>query len=204
MAVLVLDVDGVVIRGHREGGRWDKNLERDLGIAPLALQENFFRPHWRRIAAGDADMRAVLDSVWPQMACAASASAFVEYWFAADSAVDGEALTLVDAWRGAGNFAALATVQEHGRADYIWRTLGLKSHFDDLLYSAALGAAKPDAEFYARAFAKLPARTPGEILFLDDHPPNVEAASAAGWQARHYRGIDDLRATLRSSASQSD
>jgi putative hydrolase of the HAD superfamily len=178
MAVLVLDVDGVVIRGHRDGGRWDKNLERDLGIAPAALQENFFRPHWRGIATGDADMRAVLDLVWPQMGCPASAADFVDYWFEADSAVDGAVLALVDAWRAAGNFAALATVQEHGRADYIWRTLGLKAHFDDLLYSAALGAAKPDAQFYARAFAELPARTPGEILFLDDHLPNSRSLCA--------------------------
>jgi hypothetical protein len=33
-------------------------------------------------------------------------------------------------------------------------------------------------------------------VFLDDRLDNVEAASAFGWRARHYRGIEDLRAAL--------
>ncbi len=53
MTVLVLDCDGVVVRGHREGGRWDKHLARDLGIDAAALQERFFKPHWRAISLGE-------------------------------------------------------------------------------------------------------------------------------------------------------
>jgi putative hydrolase of the HAD superfamily len=196
MAVLVLDVDGVVIRGHAEGGRWDRHLARDLGIAPAALQEHFFTPHWRAIATGHADMRSVLDAMWHRLDSKTAPHTFVNYWFAADSRLDDDVLAQVDAWRARGNLAYLATVQEHDRADHIWRKLGLANHFDDILYSAALGAAKPDAAFFERAYAELPVMSPDEILFLDDSQKNVEAAAAQGWRARHFRTADDLRDAL--------
>jgi len=198
MAVLVLDCDGVVVRGHRDGGRWDRNLQRDLGIDATALQERFFRPHWRTIALGEADMREVLARVWPALGSEASADAFVEYWFANDATLDDEVLAEVDAWRASGGKAYLGTVQEHHRARYLWDTLGLEAHFDAIHYSAALGATKPDAAFYERLHAKLPVGAPEEVIFLDDALPNVDAARAFGWRATHFRSADDLRAALRS------
>jgi len=196
MTVLVLDVDGVVIQGHPEGGHWDQHLARDLGIAPAALQEHFFDPHWRAIVTGKAEMRGVLDGMWHRLDCKAPPHAFVDYWFAADSKLDDDVLAQVDAWRARGNLAFLATVQEHNRADYLWRKLGLANHFDDILYSAGLGAAKPDAAFFERAFAELPVTAPDEIIFLDDSLKNVEAAAAQGWRARHFKSADDLRDAL--------
>jgi len=196
VTVLVLDVDGVVVRGHPEGGRWDRNLTRDLGIAAETLQARFFRPYWRAIAVGEADMRQVLDGMWHELACTASPSTFVDYWFASDSQLDADVLAEVDQWRARGNQAFLATVQEHHRAKYLWETLGLQRHFDAMHYSAELGAAKPDVLFYEGIQAKLPVRMPGEVLFLDDSLRNVEAASAFGWRARHFTCAADLRDAL--------
>ncbi len=196
MTVLVLDVDGVVVLGHPEGGRWDRHLARDLGIAPGRLQECFFRRYWPSIVLGHADMLQVLQAQWREMECETSLRDFVDYWFAKDSTLNHALLAQVDAWRARGNKAYLATVQEHHRAKYLWETLGLQRHFDGMHYSAALGAAKPDALFYERAHAKLPVPAPGEVLFLDDSLRNVEAASAFGWTARHYTEVDDLRSAL--------
>ncbi len=89
MTVLVLDLDGVVVRGHPEGGRWDKNLERDLGIDTALVQEKFFQPHFRKIAIGEADLFETLDRVWPELGCKVSARDFVDYWFAMDSLPQG-------------------------------------------------------------------------------------------------------------------
>src|SRR5688572_15571538 len=110
--VLVLDLDGVVVRGHPDGGRWDQHLQRDLGISVAALQEHFFRPHWQRIATGDADLMDILQAVWPKIGTTAAPEQLVDYWFAADSLIDRELLETVDAWRGKGRPAFLATVQE--------------------------------------------------------------------------------------------
>src|SRR6185295_13249283 len=107
-----------------------RNLTRDLGIAAETLQARFFRPYWRAIAVGEADMRQVLDGMWHELACTASPSTFVDYWFASDSQLDADVLAEVDQWRARGNQAFLATVQEHHRAKYLWETLGLQRHFD--------------------------------------------------------------------------
>ncbi len=196
MTILVLDLDGVVILGHPEGGRWDKDLARDLKIDPERVQIRFFKPHFRRAVLGDADLFEILEVAWPELACEATPRAFVNYWFAKDSRVDADVLESVDAWRAKGGKAFLATVQEHHRARHVWETLGLKRHFNGMYHSAALGATKPDPEFYRRAHAKLPVTAPHEVLFLDDRLDNVEAAAAFGWRARHYQGIEDLRAAL--------
>ena len=87
MTVLVLDLDGVVVRGHREGGRWDKHLERDLGLKPDTLQSRFFQPHFQRIVTGQDDLFETLERIWPQLDCPATPRALVDYWFAADSAL---------------------------------------------------------------------------------------------------------------------
>ncbi len=204
MAVLVLDLDGVVVRGHREGGRWDRHIQRDLGIDPARLQERFFRAHFHRIVTGEADLYAVLDGMWHEMDCATSARRFVDYWFANDSALDADVLAEVDAWRGRGGKAYLGTVQEHHRARYLMQTLGVAKHFEAMHYAAALGAAKPDRRFYERTQAKLPVASPADVIFLDDSLKNVEAAAQFGWRAHHFKTADDLRAVLRSEPSSRD
>jgi len=202
--VLVLDLDGVVITGHPEGGRWDKHIERDLGLKPALLQERFFKAHWKHIEIGNADLFAVLDEVWPSLECAGcTPRAFVDYWLSNDSNMDTGVIAQVDAWRANGGKAFLATVQEHHRAKHIWEALGLSNHFDGIIYSADIGAKKPHADFYERALAKLPVSSPAELIFLDDRLDNVEAARSAGWRASHYRDVEDLKRALTGTPSQS-
>jgi putative hydrolase of the HAD superfamily len=90
----------------------------------------------------------------------------------------------------------LATVQEHERAAHLWETLDLKSNFDDMHYSAALGCSKPDAQFYK----SIEVRTgfdPNDIFFIDDKDENVEGALACGWSAALWTGKNTLRSLLR-------
>ena len=198
MTVLVLDCDGVVVSGHPQGGRWDKHIERDLGMKPDILSTRFFRPHFQEIVTGQADLIETLERIWPQLECSSTPRALVDYWFAADSALDHDVLAQVGDWRATGRKAYLGTVQEHHRANYLMQTLGLARHFDGILYAAALGAAKPDPRFYERAQAALPISSPRDVLFLDDSVKNVEAANAFGWRAHHFKSADDLRAALTS------
>jgi putative hydrolase of the HAD superfamily len=196
VTILVLDVDGVVVLGHPDGGRWDKHLLADLGIAPDDLQMKFFRPRWQPVVLGRADLLSTLGGMWHELESRVTPRAFVDYWFANDSRVDQELLTVVNAWRAAGNKAYLATVQEHHRAKYLWETMGLRSHFDGMHHSAALGAAKPDRAFYERSHAMLQVQPDEEVLFLDDSIRNIEAAAAFGWRARHYTNVGALRSAL--------
>ncbi|HEY4986539.1 MAG TPA: HAD-IA family hydrolase [Bradyrhizobium sp.] len=194
MTVLVLDLDGVVVRGHPDGGRWDKNLERDLGIDARMVQEKFFRPHFQKIAIGEADLFETLDRVWPELGSRVTAREFVDYWFAMDSLLDDAVLAQVDGWRRGGRRAYLATIQEHYRARHIWNILG--AHFDGIFYSADLNARKPERVFYERVMAKLSDNVPSDVLFLDDNLANVEGAVAFGWLAHHFTDAADLRKAI--------
>ncbi len=57
--------------------------------------------------------------------------------------------------------------------------LPIAKHFEHLLFSCHLKAAKPDEACFAAALDRLAAR-PGEVLFIDDGADNVAAASRLG------------------------
>ena len=75
------------------------------------MQDKIFRPHFQKLALGEADLFETLDRVWPELGCKASAREFVDYWFRMDGVLDRDVLGLVDAWRGKGLRAHLATTQ---------------------------------------------------------------------------------------------
>jgi putative hydrolase of the HAD superfamily len=63
---------------------------------------------------------------------------------------------------------------------------GFFSCFSAGVFSARVGLAKPDAAIYELARQRFDAQA-AQLVFLDDHLPNVHAAQAAGWQALHFR-----------------
>lgn len=73
--------------------------------------------------------------------------------------------------------------------------------FDALVASHEVGLRKPDPRIFAHAQA-LAGSAPGECLFIDDLPENVEAARACGWRGVVYRRDEDLRARLAEAGVQ--
>jgi putative hydrolase of the HAD superfamily len=64
-------------------------------------------------------------------------------------------------------------------------TEGFLEHFDHVTFSCELGVVKPRREIYEDSTRGLGIE-PGEALFLDDRPENVEGALAAGLQAELF------------------
>ena len=69
-----------------------------------------------------------------------------------------------------------ATNQEHHRAAYLRDQAGLGAHFDEIIYSAALGVCKPDRVFFTTAQARMGVTAAQSILFVDDSAANVDGA----------------------------
>lgn len=67
--------------------------------------------------------------------------------------------------------------------------------FDFRFLSFELGIVKPDRALFDRVAELLPTAA-DRVLFLDDNIINVEGAGAAGFVARHVRGVDEARAAL--------
>lgn len=71
--------------------------------------------------------------------------------------------------------------------------------FSGLVLSFEEGLLKPEPEFYRRLFDRYALR-PEECFFIDDSPPNIEAAWNLGMEGFRFRGdVDALRRGLRSA-----
>jgi putative hydrolase of the HAD superfamily len=187
---LVVDIDGVLVRGRPgDNRRWHTDLAADLGIRYDDLQTHFFAPYWQDIIIGRRRLRDLLTPVLAKIAPHLSAEELIAYWFAHDSALDHEVLRQVDRARATGMRTVVATNQEHERSHYLWHDLRLREHFDSMVFSAAVGAKKPDAPFYQSVTELLNVR-PDAVLFIDDTFENIAAAQSQGWQAILWEGQD--------------
>ncbi|MGO8077025.1 HAD family hydrolase [Rhizobium leguminosarum] len=186
MKVLMVDVDGVLIHGRpTDGLPLFTYLERDLGLRLDLLQQEFFQTHWRDIIIGRAALEPRLAGVLAKIAPHLSAETLIDYWFENDSRLDRNLLEELAALRQSGITLLLATNQEHRRARYLMEQIGLSAHFDDIIYSAALGLSKPSPDFFRLATERAGV-LPGEIAFIDDMAVNIEAARQFGWNAAQW------------------
>jgi len=188
--VLMVDVDGVIVV-HPDAKGWSVHLERDLGFSYDTLYDSFFKPHFGDVVVGRAALRERLGPVLQEIAPHITCDQLIDYWFSNDAHLNIGLLQQLDDARRRGLKLQLATVQEHERADFIWRRLGLRERFDAMHYAADLGWAKPAPEFFAE-IERRSGFAPGEIFFIDDKIENVAAARRCGWGAAVWTGQNTL------------
>ena len=194
---LMLDVDGVLVDGRpQDRQRWDHDLQRDLGLSSQDLAEAFFERDWAEIVVGKKDLLPALSQSLSHIGAAVSAQALVDYWFRNDARIQPEVLEDCRAARRRGVSVYLTTNQEHMRAAYLMQDMGLRTEVDGILYSAKLGAKKPQAAFFSKAAEAIRA-APDDMLLVDDTSKNVEAAREAGWRAAHWDGRQRLAQVLQ-------
>lgn len=196
--VLVLDIDGVVSLAQPGGPQpWNAQLERDWGFGSDEMVRDFFRKDWLEVVRGRLDLYAALHEYLEPKGLANRLEEFVAYWFEKDAVIDRDLLADADAWRQrTGGRVFAATNQEHHRAAYLRDQQGLGAHFDEIIYSAALGVCKPDRVFFTTAQARMGVSAAQSILFVDDSTANVDGARMAGWRAMLYRDRDSLGRAL--------
>jgi putative hydrolase of the HAD superfamily len=196
--VLVLDIDGVVSLAQPGGPQpWNANLHRDWGFGSDEMVREFFRKDWLDVVRGRLDLYAALHDYLESKGLAGRVEEFVGYWLEKDSLIDREVLAMAAAWRQrTGGRVFAATNQEHYRAAYLRDTVGLGAHFDEIIYSAALGVCKPERVFFTNAQTRMGVTAGQAILFVDDSAANVDGARMAGWRAMLYRGPESLSRAL--------
>jgi putative hydrolase of the HAD superfamily len=80
-------------------------------------------------------------------------------------------------------------------AAHFERTHDFMRLFESGVFSARARLIKPDPAIFDHA-ARVFGRAPADLLFLDDHLPNIAAAHAAGWQAVHFVGAAQAEAEV--------
>lgn len=81
-------------------------------------------------------------------------------------------------------------------ADHLEREHDFVGWFADGVFSARVHEAKPAPAIF-RIAAERFGHAPDELVFLDDHGPNVETARALGWNALHFAQAEQAEAELR-------
>ncbi len=188
---VIFDVDGVLVEIT-----FPTVLPDALRISSNDAKE-FFAGPFVDCLLGSAQLRDVLPSYLAKWRWKGSFEEFTDFWFETESHVHCPTLELADRLRANGLRCFLASTQEHLRAEYLEKKLGVGGRFERAFFSCRLGCQKPDREFYAAVTAEIGLR-PNEILLLDDQASNVEGAVAFGWRAALFSIGDDANALLLS------
>jgi 2-haloacid dehalogenase len=191
--VVIFDLGGVLID-------WDpRYLYRKL-IADDAVMEDFLTRvctnEWNELQdAGRPLAEATAQLVAEHPECAELIAAYYDRW---EEMVQGElsdSVRVLEDLHRAGvplyalsNFAA----ETFRRARDLLPFLTL---FRDIVLSADHGLCKPDPRFY-RILLDRHSIEPTEAVFVDDRPPNVEAARGLGMTGVDFRGAAALRDEL--------
>jgi putative hydrolase of the HAD superfamily len=192
--VLVLDIDGVIVHSAPD---WPEKLGASWGLAADELLGFFGSPPFAQVLQGRLDVYVALHEWLEPKGLADRVQEFVGFWFENDSIVDREVLAMADDWRNrTGGRVFAASNQEHHRVVFLRDHRGLGAHFDEIVYSAALGVCKPDRVFFTNAQARMGVTAARAILFVDDRPANVDGARMCGWRAALYRGRESLARVL--------
>jgi putative hydrolase of the HAD superfamily len=196
--VLVLDIDGVVsLAQPGSASPWHATLKADMDLDYERIERDFFQRDFMEVLRGRLDLYVALHDYFEPQGLADRIEEFVAYWFDKDAVIDRELLTMADAWRQrTGGRCFAAANQEHHRVAFLRKQAGLDAHFDEIIYSAALGVCKPERSFFTNAQARMGVSVAQSILFVDDSPANVDGARSFGWRALLYRGRDSLSRAL--------
>ncbi len=189
--VIACDVDGVLVHGMTDGRYdWQDALARDFGISQDEVAA-FFRDDWDACILGEADLCDVLPPYLKRWGYGGTVDDFLAFWFANDSNLDHD---LIEEISGLGSRCrlVLATNQDRHRAAYLWNELGLSRRFERMFASSAMGARKPETQFWQMIADELGEATGPDVLLIDDSEKNVDAARRFGWQAVHYGDRADL------------
>ncbi len=83
-------------------------------------------------------------------------------------------------------------------ADELERRHDFVRGFDAGVFSGRVQLIKPDPQIFELAVQRF-ATAPGDLVFLDDHLPNVHAAQAAGWNALHFSDAASAEHEIRAA-----
>ena len=192
-SVLFWDVGGVLL-----SNAWDHAIRR-RAVEHFQLDPDQFEMRHERADAALEKGQLTLDeylnrTVFHQPRLFTMA-AFRD-WMFAQSTANPETLALAGAFARSKRYL-MATLNNESRElnEYRIGKFGLRDYFAVFFSSCYLGVRKPEDPIYRLAL-QLTQRAPEECVFIDDRPPNVEAARRCGMQAIQFESAETLKGSL--------
>lgn len=187
---VIFDFGGVITNM-----RWDvaRDLEQEYQLERNTLLRTLYDAEdWRSIEIGQGEVDVWRESAHKRLEEAAGRSLpyLHELWRNAWGLID-DNIALIRMLRPPYQVSILSNA-DLTLEDRLRDTLKLHHLFDDIVCSAVVGMAKPDARIYQLAAERLRLATE-ECAFIDDLERNVLAARETGMSAIHFRiGTDSL------------
>jgi epoxide hydrolase-like predicted phosphatase len=168
--------------------RWDlaRTLEQEHGLRARTIVETLYRSEtYQKLEIGVGDRQAWLDESHRAMEIAAGRELprLHQHWRERQHLIAPN-IDLIRRLRGAYKTAVLSNA-DSTLAHVLRDSHGIADLFDDIVVSADVGMAKPDAQIYVLSAQRL-GLAPSECVFIDDLPVNVEGARGAGMHAVHF------------------
>jgi glucose-1-phosphatase len=182
---VLVDFDGITPLVGLAGGRLSREEARRFWL---------LSPSVRRFETGRCSGEEFARGAIAELGLEIAPAFFLREFLAWDRGPMPGALDLLDELRPRFLMACLSNNNELHWARLCAET-GLAGKFHRCYLSQEIGLIKPDHEIFDHVIRDL-AVSPARILFLDDNPECVEAARAAGMNARQARGVQEARAAL--------
>jgi putative hydrolase of the HAD superfamily len=175
--------------------------ERLIAISGLD-ESTLFQSYWRFRHPYDlGELNGV--SYWTQVARDAGVTftpeqveSLIETDILMWASLNEEMLAWVVALQDAGFPTAILSNMGEDMLRYMRQEFGWLAHFQHHTWSCELGIGKPDPAIYTHTCERLGV-APGETLFLDDKPENIEAAASVGLNAILFQSIEQLKHDLK-------
>jgi putative hydrolase of the HAD superfamily len=191
-ATLFFDVGGVILTNG-----WDE-AARTRAAAHFHLDDEFPLRHralQRELETAGISLDGYLERVVFDRPRAFTLEDFRAFIFEQSQVLPGS-LDFVRALAEDGRYRLFTLNNESAELnDYRIQRFRLDEIFDGFLSSCYLRAAKPELEIYRAALA-ISRPAAGQAFFIDDRAENVESAKALGFQAVHFRDVNQLRQDL--------
>ena len=180
--------------------RWDvaRELSERHGLPRSSVFETLYRTEaWRDIERGMGDPAAWKARAHSELEARAGKTlpALHEEWRLSQRPI-ADNLDLVTRLRPPYKISVLSNADASLRGRLV-EEMRIHHLFDDIVCSAEVGMAKPEAEIFRLAAARLGV-TPDECVFVDDWDQNIDAARKVGMTGVLYRVDrgDDLKTLL--------
>ena len=109
--------------------------------------------------------------------------------------VNHDALALAREIKAHGVRIAILSNMPHDLLTYVRREFQWLDEFEVKVWSCEIGVTKPDSAIYRHCLEALGCE-PGQTLFFDDRPNNVEAARELGMEAHIFESAQQARAIV--------
>ncbi|MET0518617.1 MAG: HAD family phosphatase [Burkholderiaceae bacterium] len=197
---IVFDFGGVLFRWHppsflaRVWPHRAASVEQGAAVAAQFFQH--YEGDWGAFDQGLIDAPTVIARIsartgWPAAEVAQVVAAVPD-----ELQLQPATVALIEDLKRAGHRLFFLSNMPEPYADHLERSHPLGEWFERGLFSGRAKQSKPGAEIFRRAseYFRVP---PASCVFLDDHPVNIEAARALGWQALLFTDAAAARQQLR-------